>query len=667
MEGPHTSFDSSLNDDDGIIQFTLHTDSGSKKRAHTDEMLFTSGDEEDNTKETVGDPWPYLNQFFVLKKAVKNKRGRTTMLYTCLNCSSGDKTSTISTDTTSRSNLNRHIKKYHSNKVEEFELLLTANTKKVGRRSKTAHSIINDDSQTSILSFTQSHQNSWISQATVDNMIVDWVTNSCQAFHAVEDPSFIRMISTFTHGKEVISRARLMVKINNNFKDMKEIPYIRNRRHLVRWSLCIPHILTPKLGRRNFAIACQRMKGKHDHQSIKKQLMNIFREFGIQWKLVGVVTDNARNFNKAFQQPSQDQDPLDQALLSEESNDETQAILLGDILNNAVDDDMNLPMHFSLNLVATVDIKNALKPFNGVYAKDHYHVFGILQKLWNKSNQSTTFSDKVRDKFSRLFITPTATRWNSVFDSVKRAKELREENRTAFNSLLAGANLPVLTDRDIIFIEEWLRVMQHLAAALDVLQGDKGIFLGHLLPTIAYLKLYLDEERDNVKKCKPLVDALLTGIEKRFGCYFEMREMLVASACLPQFKVTFLNEEIQQRAKRFLLEETSSFDDQLSSQLSQDVEQECNFFSKRRKKVDTAKQEVERYLADDSEGLDMILAYRRVKKVFHKYNVVLPSSSSSERLFSKAKRILRRTRQRLGDENFEKQLLLMSNKEANEK
>ncbi|QQP55777.1 Uncharacterized protein FKW44_000223 [Caligus rogercresseyi] len=661
MEGPHTSFDSSLNDDDGIIQ-----------SHYTLTMLFTSGDEEDNTKETVGDPWPYLNQFFVLKKAVKNKRGRTTMLYTCLNCSSGDKTSTISTDTTSRSNLNRHIKKYHSNKVEEFELLLTANTKKVGRRSKTAHSIINDDSQTSILSFTQSHQSSWISQATVDNMIVDWVTNSCQAFHAVEDPSFIRMISYLTgqaHGQN-----------NNNFKDMKEmlIKKLAEADHISAtadiWSGghraflgVTAHILTPKLGRRNFAIACQRMKGKHDHQSIKKQLMNIFREFGIQWKLVGVVTDNARNFNKAFQQPSQDQDPLDQALLSEESNDETQAILLGDILNNAVDDDMNLPMHFSLNLVATVDSKNALKPFNGVYAKDHYHVFGILQKLWNKSNQSTTFSDKVRDKFSRLFITPTATRWNSVFDSVKRAKELREENRTAFNSLLAGANLPVLTDRDIIFIEEWLRVMQHLAAALDVLQGDKGIFLGHLLPTIAYLKLYLDEERDNVKKCKPLVDALLTGIEKRFGCYFEMREMLVASACLPQFKVTFLNEEIQQRAKRFLLEETSSFDDQLSSQLSQDVEQECNFFSKRRKKVDTAKQEVERYLADDSEGLDMILAYRRVKKVFHKYNVVLPSSSSSERLFSKAKRILRRTRQRLGDENFEKQLLLMSNKEANEK
>ncbi|QQP41961.1 Hypothetical protein FKW44_016482 [Caligus rogercresseyi] len=90
MGGPHTSFDSSLNYDDDITQSTLHTDSGRKKRAHTDEMLFTS-DEEDNTEETEGDPWPYLNQFFVLKKAVKNKRGRTNMLYTCLNCSSEKK------------------------------------------------------------------------------------------------------------------------------------------------------------------------------------------------------------------------------------------------------------------------------------------------------------------------------------------------------------------------------------------------------------------------------------------------------------------------------------------------------------------------------------------------------------------------------------------------
>uniref|UniRef100_A0A0K2U7T5 Uncharacterized protein n=1 Tax=Lepeophtheirus salmonis TaxID=72036 RepID=A0A0K2U7T5_LEPSM len=40
----------------------------------------------------------------------------------------------------------------------------------------------------------------------------------------------------------------------------------------------------------------------------------------------------------------------------------------------------------------------------------------------------------------------------------------------------------------------------------------------------------------------------------------------------------------------------------------------------------TAKQEVKRYLGDVFEGLEMMLAYRRPKKVIERYNVVLFSS-----------------------------------------
>ncbi len=310
-----------------------------------------------------------------------------------------------------------------------------------------------------------------------------------------------------------------------------------------------------------------------------------------------------------------------------------------------------------------MDCKEALKPFNGIYARNHYQIFGLLQKLWNKSNQSVKFMDQVRANFTHLFITPTATRWNSIYDSVKRVKELREENRVGFNTLLAANNLPALSDQDMVFLEEWLKVMQHLAAALDVLQGDQEMFLGHLLPTITYLKAYLTDEKASLTKCKPLVNAIQAGIEKRFGSYFEKREMLIASAYLPQFKIGFLPEDQQEQAKQYLLEEANSFEDTHSSRLSQDGQKENNsFFAKKPKTVDTAKQEVDRYLADGSENLEMLFAFRRVRKVFHKYNVVLPSSASSERLFSKAKLILRRTRQRLGDANFEKQLLLASNK-----
>ncbi|QQP52084.1 Uncharacterized protein FKW44_004100, partial [Caligus rogercresseyi] len=59
-----------------------------------------------------------------------------------------------------------------------------------------------------------------------------------------------------------------------------------------------------------------------------------------------------------------------------------------------------------------------------------------------------------------------------------------------------------------------------------------------------------------------------------------------------------------------------------------------NFFAKRPKKTDSAKQEVDRFLTDESEAMESIIAYKRIKKIFIRYNVILPSSASSERLFS---------------------------------
>ena len=204
-----------------------------------------------------------------------------------------------------------------------------------------------------------------------------------------------------------------------------------------------------------------------------------------------------------------------------------------------------------------------------------------------------------------------------------------------------------------------------MADALDLIQGDKGIFLGHLLPTIVYLRRYLQQEKTSVNKCQPLIDALLSGLSKRFDGYFERREMLLASVYLPEFKAAFLETHAQRdHAKTLLIEEAEALEDQPSSQLSQDAQQEKgrSFFKKIPKVTDTAANEVGRFFLDPSEGLQSILAYPRVKKVFIKYNTILPSSASSERLFSRAKLVLRRTRQRIGDDSFESQLLLSANK-----
>ncbi|QQP36504.1 Uncharacterized protein FKW44_021633 [Caligus rogercresseyi] len=60
------------------------------------------------------------------------------------------------------------------------------------------------------------------------------------------------------------------------------------------------HTISLKLGRRNFAIACRRMEGSHTYDKVTEVLKFILQDWGIQWKTVGMVTDNAQDFVKAF-------------------------------------------------------------------------------------------------------------------------------------------------------------------------------------------------------------------------------------------------------------------------------------------------------------------------------------------------------------------------------
>ena len=43
--------------------------------------------------------------------------------------------------------------------------------------------------------------------------------------------------------------------------------------------------------------------------------------------------------------------------------------------------------------------------------------------------------------------------------------------------------------------------------------------LGYLLPTVIRVKVKLRAERPEVTHCVPLIDALIAGLDKRFGQY----------------------------------------------------------------------------------------------------------------------------------------------------
>ena len=83
--------------------------------------------------------------------------------------------------------------------------------------------------------------------------------------------------------------------------------------------------------------------------------------------------------------------------------------------------------------------------------------------------------------------------------------------------------------------------MQPVAIALDILQGEKNMFLGFLLPTIFTVKDQLNEMLPTVH-CKPLIDALLKGLDARFGKYITDKRHILSTITLkqPPFVLAFL-------------------------------------------------------------------------------------------------------------------------------
>ena len=71
--------------------------------------------------------------------------------------------------------------------------------------------------------------------------------------------------------------------------------------------------------------------------------------------------------------------------------------------------------------------------------------------------------------------------------------------------------------------------------------------------------------------------------------------------------------------------------------------------------------EVDEYLASRDKELSCLDRFPTIRQIYIKYNTILSSSASPERLFSKGKLTFQTKRHRLLNENFEKQLLLNCN------
>ncbi len=609
-------------------------------------------------------PWPFLEDFFSFLSSSKSQTNNYMNLkYQCKLCpGAGGK---LSAQSNGFSNLKKHMERKHPGKMKDFEELL-----KTRQRSRNSSG---SQVQSSIKAFCGSHGQ--VTQRVVNTKIAAFVVKTGQAFTIVRQEAFKDLVETLQPGKKTPSYQSLMHIITETFQGMNEEikDHLSSAKYVCTtadvWTRgnrsflgVTAHTLDDNLERTSFAIACRRMHERHTYDVLAEMLEGIHTEYQIQYKVVGTVTDNGTNFCKAFSTFGEVE--LLHGAQEEDEEEDVEFEEVDTVLSNPDEASLHsLPAHHrcaahTLNLISTTDVERDTKHHPG-FTKLSRAAFAKCQALWNKQGRSEQFALLVESKYQLLFVVPNSTRWNSVYDSMSRLNRMLGMSTDNMNFLLSKVDARPFSSVEIAFIGEYCEMMKPFAQALDILQGDKNMFLGYLLPTVVRLKEKIRNRVEASVHCKPLGGALLKGLDTRFEQLFEARRAVLAAVTLPMFKQGWLTIEGQERARRWLQEEMKAFE--ATPEDADENQDEDSFFPKRRRVSSTPEEELSRYYSDPSNDLSSLSAYPLVREVCQKFNTVFPSSASCERMFSHGKFLFRPNRLSLKDSNLEMQLLMHVN------
>jgi len=101
--------------------------------------------------------------------------------------------------------------------------------------------------------------------------------------------------------------------------------------------------------------------------------------------------------------------------------------------------------------------------------------------------------------------------------------------------------------------------MEPLELSLDILQGERSIFLGYVVPTIIALRLKLIQAT-HLQYCRPLSLLIIVSLEKRFDYIFKLetpksRTFILASISHPNFKLNWVPVRYTNLCKKLFISE----------------------------------------------------------------------------------------------------------------
>lgn len=483
------------------------------------------------------------------------------------------------------------------------------------------------------------------------------------------------------------------------------------------------HFFNEVLQRKSFLLAFRRIKGRHTYAVLAEAILGVQKEFNIKrQKITHIVTDGASNFRKAFViygEASDEEEVEIEQLLGPETDENTvyyppetmaEVLTLNDPELTEEDDDecydfTTLPKQLrclahALNLIGTTDFEKLLKSSSIKCYESLNSGYSKLKRFWEVNSRSTVAHEIIERVCKRSFPYPNTTRWNSKFDSITIAEKHRLLIKEAIDEInkevglhstnrKKAKNLEQPTVVEWKLLKDYSTALKPVAIALDILQGDKRACQGYVLPTLYGIQASLEENLNDRLFVSDygiiMNECVQNSLSQRFKAMMEFndenKDLILAAAIHPNFKITWITNETDREYAQALLINTyiklaNTQNAQTSPSTSQesrcdDDSTESRFFQRLRHNErrtsgdDTLTFDVWKFLLQSTEDHDLtqVRGIPILDELFRQYNTTLSSSASIERIFSKALSIFTPKRNRISDQNFEKALFIQQNRE----
>lgn len=345
-------------------------------------------------------------------------------------------------------------------------------------------------------------------------------------------------------------------------------------------------------------------------------------------------------------------------------------------LQEGPDLDYELPRHVrcvchTLNLLGVTDAKNGLKHTSRICNS----TLSKCAALWNCSRRPKA-SELIEQSLEHSLRTPCITRWNSLYESIKHLLE----NEHKLSDLFEKLSLPMLKNNEITFLRDYNEIFKPISLGLERLQGELDCTYGEVIPTLLAIQKKLKNlQLSESSSCKGLLTAVTCGLETRFSKFINLEDeiSILASISHPFFKMRWVKNHLIKKHETILSCFKSAVKRENSNEVINDnaihkptkwdgSDKFVDFFDLENPDESSASVfkeniieiEILNYLKDPQTDLFMLNRYPSIKKLFLKYNTILPSSAPVERLFSFAGMIRRPKRRRISDALFEKLIML---------